>query len=43
MEFTTQMFVDLAYKSGFLVAYALAIVVLWIIGEMVVGSFRRSR
>jgi hypothetical protein len=43
MEFTTDMFIDLAYKSGFLIAYALAIVVVWSVMERVVGSFRRSK
>jgi hypothetical protein len=43
MDFTTDMFIDLAYKSGFLIAYALAIVVAWSVMERVVGSFRRSK
>jgi hypothetical protein len=40
MEFTTDMFVDLAHKAGFLVVYALAIAVVWWLAERVVGAFR---
>jgi hypothetical protein len=43
MDFTAQMFIDLAEKSGFLIVYALAIAVAWWLGERVAGSFRRGQ
>jgi hypothetical protein len=43
MEFTTDMFIDLAYKSAFLLAYGVAIVVVWSLGETVVKNLRRGR
>ena len=40
MDFSYDMFVDLAQKSGFLLAYGVIVIVVWMLAEKVFGFNR---